>query len=71
MMTAREKAQHHAKYPHHCSCGRVVFGNGGKAQHFPMHKRRGDGHHAITATEYSRRVAAGEITPRRAAWTAS
>lgn len=32
----------HGAIPHHCSCGRVVHGNGGAAKHRGMHARRGE-----------------------------
>ena len=40
---ARAKARAHAKRAHHCSCGQIVHGNGGKASHAAMHERNGDG----------------------------
>ena len=42
--TSREKAQAHAKHAYFCSCGYVVHGNGARAKHRDMHKRKDDGH---------------------------
>lgn len=41
---SRRRAQAHARRAHHCSCGRIVHGNGARAAHKAMHVRRGDGH---------------------------
>lgn len=46
-MTNKQKAQQHARRPHHCTCGKVAYGNGGWASHRAMHERRGDGHKAM------------------------
>lgn len=50
--TSREKAQAHAKHAHFCSCGFVVHGNGAKAKHGEMHKRKGDDHHWWSRTAW-------------------
>lgn len=55
MSTSRQRAQAHAKHGYHCTCGRYIAGNGGKYQHAQMHKRRNDGHHYMTTSEYLRR----------------
>ena len=44
----KAKARAHAKREHYCSCGKVVWGNGGKSSHAAMHARRHDGFHRIT-----------------------
>lgn len=41
---SNQRARAHAKHAHYCSCGKVVWGNGGKAGHAYMHERRQDGH---------------------------
>jgi hypothetical protein len=45
--SSRERAAAHAKHPHYCSCGKVVWGNGAKAQHRLAHARRADGHRYV------------------------
>ena len=50
--TSREKAQAHAKHAHFCSCGYVVHGNGAKAKHGAMHKRKVDGYHWWSRTAW-------------------
>lgn len=40
----RAKARRHAERAHYCSCGKVVWGNGGKSSHAAMHARKGDGY---------------------------
>ncbi len=47
-MSSRDRARAHLKHAHHCTCGRVVHGNGAKWQHGEMHYRRSDGHRWIT-----------------------
>lgn len=42
--TRKQRAQAHAKHGFFCSCGRIVHGNGGKAQHAYMHEQASDGH---------------------------
>lgn len=37
----------HTKHVDHCTCGRNVCGNGGKAVHRAMHARRKDGHYSV------------------------
>jgi hypothetical protein len=49
-----ERAKAHAKRPYHCSCGKVVFGNGARAGHFAMHKRRADGHCRVGSEHWRR-----------------
>ena len=44
-MTSTDKARQHARHPHYCTCGKVVWGNGANYQHREMHRRRNDGHH--------------------------
>ena len=39
------KSSHHAKYGHYCTCGKVVYGNGGKTSHKAMHERRDEWQH--------------------------
>jgi hypothetical protein len=34
----------HARRANYCSCGKVVYGNGGRATHKAMHIRNQDGH---------------------------
>lgn len=41
----------HGKHSYTCTCGKTVIGNGGKAAHRAMHKRRGDSHRFLTAVE--------------------
>lgn len=50
----RRRAQAHAKFAHHCTCGRIVHGNGGKAGHAYMHEQAGDGHHWTTEASFDR-----------------
>lgn len=57
--TARARA--HAKHPGYCSCGRVVWGNGGKSQHKWMHEQRHDGHGFISKEQW--RVIAATLPP--------
>lgn len=38
----------HTKHKDYCTCGKIVRGNGGRASHREMHRRKGDGHHTIT-----------------------
>lgn len=45
-------ARAHTRYKHYCSCGKVVHGNGGKANHTAMHRRRGDSDHYLTEDGY-------------------
>jgi hypothetical protein len=45
-----EMRRAHAKHAYTCSCGRTVYGNGGKAHHRAMHARRKDQHHYVAAT---------------------
>ena len=47
-----ERAKAHAKRPYHCSCGKVAFGNGARAQHFGMHERRNDGHQRVAGEHW-------------------
>lgn len=60
-MTSRnyKRATAHTKHAHYCSCGRVVFGNGGKAGHGYMHEQRRDGHTWIGRTQWLDRF--GEV----------
>jgi len=44
----------------YCSCGLVVFGNGAWAAHRKKHKRRGDGHRALTRDQFEAARAAGK-----------
>lgn len=37
----------HTKHKDYCSCGRVVYGNGGRAIHRAMHERKKDGHRPL------------------------
>lgn len=46
----------HAKHAWFCTCGKVVRGNGGRANHVWMHERREDGHYGITQTAYYERL---------------
>jgi hypothetical protein len=48
----RQRASAHAKHPYYCSCGKIVFGNGGKAGHAYMHERRTDGHRWIGQSQW-------------------
>lgn len=50
---AKEKARAHARRPYYCNCGRLVFGNGGKAAHAGKHRRIGDGHRWIGRAEWT------------------
>lgn len=59
-MTSTEKARQHARRSYHCSCGKVVHGNGGKANHSAMHEARRDHHSFLTPDEYRRRFPNGE-----------
>ena len=43
MITRRDRARAHAKHSHYCSCGKIVRGNGAKAAHAAMHKRKQSG----------------------------
>jgi hypothetical protein len=43
----------HAKRAYYCTCGKIVHGNGGRASHFDMHERRGDGHHRISGSHWN------------------
>lgn len=45
----------HARRAWHCTCGKIVHGNGGSASHEVMHVNRGDGHHFITEDDFNRR----------------
>jgi hypothetical protein len=54
MVTSRDKARAHAKRQHFCTCGKIVRGNGAKAQHQAMHLRRDDSHRYVTE-DYWRR----------------
>lgn len=51
----RRSSQTHAKRAHTCSCGKVVYGNGGKSSH-----RRAceDGSWLTTTEAYEQRLAA-------------
>ena len=51
--------QAHARMAWHCTCGKIVHGNGGRANHKAMHLRRGDGHHFITEPAYDERQTTG------------
>ena len=63
-MSARNRrAKAHAKHGYFCSCGRAVFGNGARAQHFGMHERRGDGHREITHTAFRERFPTAGFNP--------
>lgn len=48
---AKGRSKAHAKLPHHCTCGKVVFGNGAKWAHGAAHCRRQDRHHYVTQAE--------------------
>lgn len=50
----------HTRHATYCSCGRVVWGNGGRSQHREMHERRGDGHSGLTLDEFRRRFPSDE-----------
>lgn len=57
----------HARRAYYCTCGKIVYGNGGYAAHQSMHLRKGDwkwrgraiaapdGHFYMTQSEYERR----------------
>ena len=60
---ARAKARAHAKRGHYCDCGRKVFGNGGKANHEGMHRRRGDGHRWMSSDAWSARFKSSDPEP--------
>jgi len=68
-VSSTTRAQAHAKQRHHCSCGVVVRGNGGKASHAAMHARQRTDFHEITedawlrTTEPGRAYAARIATP--------
>lgn len=53
-MSQRSKA--HAKHAAYCSCGRIVHGNGAKAQHFYVRGDRfvgkRDGHRLLSREQY-------------------
>lgn len=36
----------------YCSCGRQIYGNGAWSAHRKMHRRRDDGHHALTRDQF-------------------
>lgn len=38
----------HAGRVTYCTCGATPRGNGGRASHAAMHKRKGDGHYGMT-----------------------
>lgn len=38
----RANASRHAQRTYYCTCGKIVRGNGGRAQHRAMHVRRGE-----------------------------
>ena len=52
MAKVRAPNSNHAQNAHYCSCGKVVWGNGGKVGHENSHKRRQDGHDWITPDEW-------------------
>lgn len=54
---AKAKARAHAKRAHFCSCGKRVFGNGGKAGHEDMHARKRDGERWISFEEWKTKFA--------------
>lgn len=47
-----QRAKAHAKHAFFCSCGKIVHGNGAKAQHRGMHERKNDRHHWLTRDGY-------------------
>lgn len=53
--TRKQRAQAHAKHGFFCTCGRIVHGNGGKAQHKYMHEQAGDGHRYMTSAGFQAR----------------
>lgn len=57
------RAQAHAKIPHYCTCGKVVFGNGAEWAHRQAHQRRQDGHRYTTQDEWRRRREAAPDDP--------
>ena len=74
--TRRQRASAHARHGHYCSCGKVVFGNGGKASHEAMHVRRRDwkhgpqgafatGFHWLTHTAWLGKFGSGAIENAR------
>lgn len=46
-----------ARHAYHCSCGKTVHGNGGRAGHMDMHERRGDDHGWLTTSQWIERRA--------------
>lgn len=52
-----QRAKAHARHAYFCSCGKIVHGNGAKAQHKAMHQRDLDGHRWVTSQHY------GELFP--------
>lgn len=44
----------HARRAWFCTCGRTIHGNGGSTSHAAKHKREGDGHHYVTASEHGK-----------------
>lgn len=56
----------HLAYVTHCTCGMTVHGNGARASHKAMHRRRGDGHFGLTTDGLAALQARGEypcVTP--------
>lgn len=47
-----KRAKAHANHGYFCTCGRIVHGNGGRANHRDMHKRNDDGHRFTTREGY-------------------
>lgn len=47
----------HANHAYHCTCGKTVHGNGGRAGHEYMHVQRGDGHYWLTYSAWLARQA--------------
>lgn len=45
----------HANHARYCSCGKVVYGNGGRWSHHDMHERRADGHRYISYSAWQER----------------
>ena len=53
MAKVRAANSNHAMNGHYCSCGKVVWGNGGKAGHQNSHKRKQDSHAWLTKEEWA------------------
>jgi hypothetical protein len=49
---ASRRAQAHAKHASHCSCGKIVHGNGARYQHRAMHERAEDEHRYVRRDYY-------------------